>query len=62
MTVKNGKIIECTDNELFKHYLKCKWDDIYSYSEYKRLCIEEGTKVQEQKHSLILKESNYVDR
>ena len=45
MTVECGKIIRCTDNELFKFYLDSGFDDIMDYNEYKRRCIEHGTEV-----------------
>lgn len=48
MKVKNGKIVECTDNELFNWYLKNNWDDLYSYPDYKEKCIQHGTKITEE--------------
>ena len=44
MEIKDGKIIEATDLELFEYWLK-RWSDIYSYTEYKSRCEELGTKV-----------------
>ena len=47
MIVENGKIVECTDSELFSNYLRGSWDLVVSYDDYKRRCIELGTKVTE---------------
>ena len=32
--VKEGKIIEATETELFKRYLATEMDDIYSFPDY----------------------------
>jgi len=45
MTVKNGKILRCTDDELFQFYVDSDWCEIMDYNEYKRRCIENGTAV-----------------
>ena len=44
MKVENGKIAEATESELFEHYLKSGYDDIMSFTDYKRRCVELGTK------------------
>lgn len=44
MKITNGKIVEATNAELYEYWLK-RWSDIYSYPDYKRRCIELGTKV-----------------
>lgn len=49
MKVKNGKIVEATENELFAHYLKYGFDDTMSFPEYLKRCKELGTKVIEEK-------------
>lgn len=46
MKIENGKIVECTDLELYNYWLK-RWSDIYSYPDYKSRVIELGTKVVE---------------
>lgn len=48
MIVKNGKIAEATEAELFEHYLKAGFDDIMSFTDYKRRCAELGTKITEE--------------
>lgn len=48
MDIKDGKIVEATDLELFEYWLK-RWSDLYSYTEYKNRCKELGTKVTEEK-------------
>lgn len=44
MTVENGKIVKCTDQELYKYWLDM-WADMYDYEEYKRRVIAKGTEV-----------------
>lgn len=48
MKVKNGKIAEATESELFEVYLRRGLDDIMSFIDYKRRCVELGTKVIEE--------------
>lgn len=45
MKIKNGKIIQATEQELFNIYLKSDYDEILSFPDYKRRCIELGTKI-----------------
>lgn len=45
MKVEKGKIVECTEAELFEYYLTRGWDDIMSFAEYKDKCIKYGTQV-----------------
>ena len=45
MTVKNGKIVRATELELFKHYLKAGFDDLMSFTDYIRRCVELGTEI-----------------
>lgn len=40
------KIVKCTDLELYEYWLK-RWSDFYSYDDYKRRCIANGTEVNE---------------
>ena len=44
MIVENGKIIRCTDAELFDHWLK-HFENIFPYEVYKAVCINKGTEV-----------------
>ena len=48
MTIKNGKIAKATEDELFGHYLKLGWDNIMSFTDYKRRCVELGTEIVEE--------------
>jgi hypothetical protein len=45
MKIKNGKIAEATEAELFKCYLSRGYDDIMPFTEYKRQCVKYGTKI-----------------
>ena len=44
MKTEQGKITECTDAELFDHWLK-HFDSMYAYEEYKGACIAKGVKI-----------------
>ena len=48
MTVKDGKIVKATEAELFEVYLKREYDDIMSFTDYKRRCAELGTEIIEE--------------
>ena len=48
MVIKNGKIVECTDSELFGKYLDDEWDLVMDYNEYKRKCKALGTTIIEE--------------
>lgn len=48
MKVKNGKIIEATESELFGNYLKLGFDDIFDFYTYKRRCEDSGLKIIEE--------------
>ncbi|MDY2983843.1 MAG: hypothetical protein SOR75_00750 [Synergistes jonesii] len=43
MKVRRGRIVECTEAELTAYWLRHGWDDIYSFPEYIRRCVEQGT-------------------
>ena len=45
MVVKEGKIIEATDAELFRLYLKEGWDGITDFYGFRRYMIAAGVKV-----------------
>lgn len=45
MVIENGIIVKCTEAELYAYYLERDWDDIYSFPEYKEMCIRFGTEV-----------------
>ena len=47
MTIKNGKIAKATEGELFEVYLIRGFDDIMSFPDYKRRCVELGTEIVE---------------
>ena len=42
MKVENGKIVEITENELFKLYLDGGMDDIYSFPQYVEMFKKAG--------------------
>ena len=46
MEITNGKITKCTNSELYEYWLK-QWSDFMSYDDYKAVCIELGTTVEE---------------
>lgn len=46
MTVKDGKIIQATNDELYSFWLK-HWAEFYPYDEYKQRVIDAGTEVVE---------------
>lgn len=51
MQIKNGKIVEITDDELFELYLKREMDDIMSFNDYIRAFERVGCKVIETQSS-----------
>lgn len=44
MVVKDNKIVECTEAELFMFWLK-RWSDVCDYYTYKKQCRENGVKI-----------------
>jgi len=36
MTVVDGKITACTENELYRYWLSRCWDDLYTFPEFRR--------------------------
>lgn len=42
MKIKNGKIVSARENEMYKYWLAHELDDLYSFTEYIRLCEENG--------------------
>ena len=45
MKTVNGKIVEATENEMFKIYLERGWDDVMPFSEFVFICEQNGTMV-----------------
>lgn len=45
MTIKDDKIVEITESELFDYYLTRGWDDIMSFTEFKEKFSKSGCKV-----------------
>lgn len=45
MYMKNNKIMIATDQELYKHWLKCEYDNIMSFSEYKDIVTDAGVEI-----------------
>lgn len=48
MTVKDGKIVSCTEPELFAYWMS-RFDSCYTFEEYKHACIKAGTEILEAK-------------
>lgn len=48
MKIKNGKIIEITETELFNYWL-CHFDEIYTFDEYKLSMINHNVKIIKEK-------------
>lgn len=47
MKIKDGKIVEATENELFDYYLTRGWDDIMSFPDFLERMKQSGCKVNE---------------
>jgi len=45
LKVVNNKIIEIINSELFNYWLSHEWNDLYSYSDFKKRMIDCGIKV-----------------
>ena len=48
MKISNNKMVEATENELFGFYLACEFDDIMSFPDYTRRCVENDTVIKEE--------------
>ena len=48
MKVKNGKIAEATEAELFEFYLSRGLDEIMSFPDFKTQCVRIGTRIVEE--------------
>ena len=44
MVIKNGKIVECTESELFVFWLR-RWSSLIDYYSYKDQCKRNGVKI-----------------
>lgn len=44
MRIEKGRIIECTESELFIFWLK-RWSDVFDYYSYKEQCKKNGMKI-----------------
>ena len=53
MTVKDGKIVRATENELFDEYLRRGFDDLFSFNEYKSKMIARGVVIEGNNNILI---------
>lgn len=51
MKIENGKIKECTENELFSFWLM-HYSDIMSFNDYMRACKDHGTIITEVENDL----------
>lgn len=45
MKIENGKIAEATESELYDYWLAREMYDLYSFTKYKLLCQDAGTKI-----------------
>jgi hypothetical protein len=45
MKIKNNKIIECYENELYKRYLEQQMDDVMDFNNYKNNMMDHGVKI-----------------
>lgn len=45
LIIKNDKIISATEDELFEHYLKKEYDDVFTFDEYLHKMKEAGVKI-----------------
>ena len=45
MKIKNGKIIEATEDELFKRWLKLELDDLYAFDDYLKRMKANGVNI-----------------
>ena len=48
MKLENNKIVEATEDELYKYWIKSSWCDFMDFNEYKRRCENNGTKIVEE--------------
>ena len=55
MTVKDGKIVRATENELFSEYLRRGFDDLLSFNEYKERMVASGVVVVEKTEDIIIR-------
>ena len=52
MKIKNGKIKEATESELFDYYLSRGFDDIMSFTDYMKRCESLGTIITEKEENM----------
>ena len=52
MKIKNGKIAEATESELFDYYLSRGFDDIMSFTDYMKRCESHGTVITEKEENM----------
>ena len=45
MKIENGKIAEATRDEMFDYYIAQCYDDAMSFSEFLRMCEENGMRI-----------------
>lgn len=50
MTIENGKIVKATESELFLFYLHRGLEDTLSFWEFRRMVIDEGGEVIEDRN------------
>lgn len=47
MKIENGKIVECTDAELFDYWIE-RFDDVCPYESFKYACTANGVRIIEE--------------
>lgn len=50
MIIRDGKIAECTDAELFEYWIQ-QFEEIMPYEVYKAVCVHHGTRIVEEVRS-----------
>lgn len=60
MKIKNGKIAEATELELFDYYLSRGFDDIMSFKRYMERCEDLGTVIIKEEKDETKKETSKV--
>lgn len=60
MKVKNNKIVEATESELFDYYIKRGFDDLMPFDTYIESCKRNGTKIVEPKAQTTIGEIDFI--
>lgn len=60
MIIEDGKIKVCTEDELFTYWMK-RYDNAFSYVEFRTGCVAKGTKIVGRECSMIRSRYCYTD-